>query len=84
MSKACLVLEGGGNRGIYTTGVLDAFLELGFVSSKGEARRLIKQSGLKINDKPITDENYIITTSDIENDKIKLSQGKKKHGLIKL
>jgi predicted patatin/cPLA2 family phospholipase len=27
MSKVCLVLEGGGNRGIYTTGVLDAFLE---------------------------------------------------------
>ena len=29
MSKVCLVLEGGGNRGIYTTGVLDAFLEKG-------------------------------------------------------
>ena len=62
--------------------VLDAFVELGFVSSKGEARRLIKQSGLKLNDKPITDENYILTTKDIENDKIKLSQGKKKHGLL--
>ena len=65
-------------------GVLDAFISLGFVSSKGEARRLIKQSGLKLNDKPITDENYIITTKDIEEDKIKLSQGKKKHGLLVL
>ena len=27
MSKVCVVLEGVGNRGIYTTGVLDAFLE---------------------------------------------------------
>lgn len=27
MSKVCLVLEGGGTRGIYTSGVLDAFLE---------------------------------------------------------
>lgn len=27
MSKICLVLEGGGNRGMYTSGVLDAFLE---------------------------------------------------------
>ena len=27
MSKVCLVLEGGGNRGMYTSGVLDAFLE---------------------------------------------------------
>ena len=62
--------------------VLDAFLELGFVSSKGEARRLIKQAGLKLNDKTITDENYILSIKDIENDKIKLSQGKKKHGLL--
>ena len=27
MSKVCLVLEGGGNRGVYTAGVLDAFLD---------------------------------------------------------
>lgn len=65
-------------------GVLDAFLMLGFVSSKGEARRLIKQSGLKLNDKVITDENYVITEADLENGNIKLSQGKKKHGLLVL
>jgi tyrosyl-tRNA synthetase len=62
--------------------VLDAFLELGFVSSKGEARRLIKQAGLKLNDKIVTDENYIISAKDVENGNIKLSQGKKKHGLL--
>ena len=27
MKKACLVLQGGGMRGMYTTGVLDAFME---------------------------------------------------------
>lgn len=27
MKKICLVLEGGGNRGIYTSGVLDAFID---------------------------------------------------------
>lgn len=64
--------------------VLDAFTALGFVASKGEARRLIKQSGLKLNDKVITNENYIITENDIENGNIKLSQGKKKHGLLVL
>lgn len=62
--------------------VLEAFVALGFVASKGEARRLIKQSGLKLNDKTITDENYTITQKDIVNGNIKLSQGKKKHGLI--
>ena len=65
-------------------GVLDAFVSLGFVTSKGEARRLIKQAGLKLNDKVITDENYTITKEDIVNGNIKLSQGKKKHGLINL
>ena len=63
--------------------VLDAFLQIGFVESKGEARRLIKQAGLKINDKPVVDENYKITMSDLVDGKVKLSQGKKKHGLIK-
>ena len=64
-------------------GVLDAFLQIGFVASKGEARRLIKQNGLKINDKPITDENYVITKTDIVDGAVKLAQGKKKFGLIK-
>ena len=64
-------------------GVLDAFLQIGFVASKGEARRLIKQAGLKINDQVVTDENYIITKKDLTNGQVKLSQGKKKHGLIK-
>ncbi len=64
-------------------GILDAFLKIGFVASKGEARRLIKQAGLKLNDKQVTDENYVITAKDLINGEIKLSQGKKKHGLIK-
>ena len=65
-------------------GVLDAFLQIGFVESKGEARRLMKQNGLKINDKVITDENYHFSAADLVDGKIKLSQGKKKHGLIKV
>lgn len=36
--------------------VLDAFVQIGFCASKGEARRLIKQGGLKLNDKPVCDE----------------------------
>ncbi len=63
-------------------GVLDAFLAIGFVESKGEARRLIKQNGLKINDKVVNDENYRLSAADIVNGEVKLSQGKKKHGLL--
>ena len=64
-------------------GVLDAFLQIGFVTSKGEARRLIKQAGLKINGKPVTDENYVITSADVVDGAVKIAQGKKKFGLIK-
>lgn len=63
--------------------VLDAFLELGFIASKGEGRRLIKQAGLKINDQAISDENYKFSAADLVDGQIKLSQGKKKHGLLK-
>ncbi len=64
--------------------ILDAFVEIGFVASKGEARRLIKQAGLKLNDKVITDENYKLSSADVFNGQVKLSQGKKKHGLIRV
>ncbi len=64
-------------------GVLDAFLQIGFVASKGEARRLIKQAGLKINGKPVSDENYVITSADVVDGAVKIAQGKKKFGLIK-
>ncbi len=63
--------------------VLDAFLQIGFVESKGEARRLIKQGGLKINDKTVTDENYKISKADVIDGQVKISQGKKKHGVLK-
>ena len=54
-------------------------------ASKGEARRLIKQGGARVNDKPIHDEQFTITASDIsENGTIKISAGKKKHALIKV
>ena len=64
--------------------IIDAFLQLGFVESKGEARRLIKQSGLKLNDKVISDENYKLSAADLIDGQAKLSQGKKKHGLVKV
>ncbi|MBQ8661632.1 MAG: tyrosine--tRNA ligase, partial [Alphaproteobacteria bacterium] len=63
--------------------ILDAFLQIGFVTSKGEARRLIKQNGLKLNDRPITDENYRLAAADFIDGQAKISQGKKKHGLLK-
>ena len=52
-------------------------------SSKGEARRLIRGSGVKLSDITISDENLKINNSYFVKDKkIKLSVGKKKHILI--
>ena len=53
-------------------------------SSKSEIRRTIKNSGLKINNSTVTDENLAINLSDFEDDVLKLSHGKKKHVLIKI
>ena len=63
--------------------VLDAFVEIGFCASKGEVRRLIKQNGIRVNDRAISDENYVFDESDIVDGQIKIAQGKKKFGLIK-
>lgn len=65
-------------------GILDAFVEIGFCASKGEARRLIKQGGLKLNDKAIADENYRLSNADEKDGQIKIALGKKKFGIIKL
>jgi tyrosyl-tRNA synthetase len=48
-------------------------------SSNGEARRLIKGNGAKINDQKITDENHKVKLSDFADGFIILSSGKKKH-----
>ena len=54
-------------------------------SSYGEAKRLIKQGGAKINNLKINDENMTITDKFLDaKEKIKLSAGSKRHILIKI
>jgi len=53
------------------------------LSSKGEARRLIRGSGVKINNITVSDENMKINNSLFVNEsRIKLSVGKKKHIIL--
>lgn len=64
--------------------ILDLFCRLGLSSSKGEARRLIEGGGARLNDVQITDEGMVITAPLFETQPIlKLSAGKKRHGLVK-
>jgi tyrosyl-tRNA synthetase len=59
------------------------FTELGLIASNGEGRRHIKAGALKINDRAIADERPL-GLDDVTDGQIKLSVGKKRHGLIKV
>ncbi len=61
---------------------IDALKILKFLNTNGEARRLIRGNGAKINDVVINDENYTLSNKDYKNGKVKISYGKKKHGLL--
>ncbi len=63
---------------------LDLFVETGLAQTKGEARRLVRGMGAKINDQQINDENLVVDDSFAADGVIKLSAGKKKHALVKV
>ena len=63
----------------------ELFKTAGLASSNGEARRLIKGGGGRLNDNSITNETQPITSKDLNADGvIKLSAGKKRHALVKI
>ncbi len=56
----------------------------GLAASNGEARRLIRQGGGRINDRAVGDETRTVTLDDLNPDgAIKLSAGKKRHALVR-
>eukprot|EP01033_Poteriospumella_lacustris_P000420 gene420-275_t len=64
--------------------VYDALVRANMTTSKAEARRLIKAGGVRLNDQKVTDEYALLHQSDfaVQDGKLKLSSGKKKHALI--
>ncbi len=64
-------------------GVLDIFVAAALAASNSEVRKLMKNGGVRINDKPETDPQRRITKDDIIDGLIKLSAGKKKHKLVR-
>lgn len=63
---------------------IEALKQIGFVQSNGDAKRLIKGRGARINNIVVEDEAYILSTKDLADQQIKVSSGKKHHGIIKL
>jgi len=64
-------------------GVIDLYMKLGFASSKTECRKLIQSGAAKRNDEKISDINLRLSAEDLA-EPVKLSMGKKKHGLVAL
>ncbi|MFC7050645.1 tyrosine--tRNA ligase [Emcibacter nanhaiensis] len=61
----------------------DLFTLAGLAKSKGEARRLVKGGGARLNDEKVEDSEQLITLDQLnEEGTIKLSAGKKRHILV--
>ena len=68
------------------TGVpaFDLFRRVGLANSGGEARRLVRGGGARLNDVALKDENQTIGSGDLtETGTLKLSAGRKRHVLVK-
>ncbi len=63
--------------------VVDLLVEAKFVASKGEARRLVAQSGIRLNDVAISDPAQMLTQADLRDGAAKLSLGRKRHLLVR-
>ena len=57
--------------------ILDAMLEAGLVSSKGQAKDLINQGGISLNDEKITDIKYMLSEKDYKDGYAIIQKGKK-------
>jgi tyrosyl-tRNA synthetase len=74
-----LILESG-----MQMSILDAVVALRMAASKSEARRLIEQGGVRLNDRPVQSVTAVISDADLdERGTARLAVGKKRHGLIK-
>ncbi|WP_374764002.1 tyrosine--tRNA ligase [Yunchengibacter salinarum] len=73
----------GAARLLQGAGLLDLFVETGLAKSKGEARRLMKQGGAKLNGTAISDPESCLREDDFKDGAAQLSAGKKRHALVK-
>ena len=64
--------------------ILDAIITARMAPSKGQARTLINQGGITLNDEKVADVNYVLSDDDFKDGYAILRKGKKVyHKLIK-
>lgn len=64
--------------------VFRLFVEAGLAKTNGEARRLVRGGGARVNNAVVQDENGVISEKDMADGAIRLSSGKKHHVLVKV
>jgi len=64
--------------------VFQLLVKAGLAASNGEARRLVKGGGARVNDAAITDEHHKVATGDLADGVLKLSSGRKRHALVRV
>ena len=57
--------------------ILDAIITAGMAPSKGQARTLINQGGITLNDEKVADVNYVLSDDDFKDGYAILRKGKK-------
>ncbi|MBB4659830.1 tyrosine--tRNA ligase [Parvularcula dongshanensis] len=62
--------------------ILEPLRALGLIASNGEGRRHIKAGAVRVNGEPIAEERNL-THADLQEGQVRLSVGKKKHGLVR-
>ena len=68
--------------GVESLGMIAALVKVGFAKSTGEARRLIRGGGARLNDTAVTDEDFQLGAGDFIDGRAKISSGKKRHSLL--
>jgi tyrosyl-tRNA synthetase len=64
--------------------IIDVAIALGMAASKSEARRLIDQGGVRLNDRPVKAATASVTEADLDGSGLaRLTVGKKRHGIIR-
>jgi tyrosyl-tRNA synthetase len=62
--------------------LVDLFVVTQLCKSKGEARRLVRGGGARLNEAPIASEEALLTLQDLVDGSAKLSAGRKHHALV--
>ncbi len=67
---------------VESLGMIAALVKVGFAKSNGEARRLIRGGGARLNDTAVADEDFQLGAGDFIDGRAKISAGKKRHALL--